>query len=108
MSLDGRTPTWQGQEKRPHVVPKAEVPVRRAEKLKFSDVGPKLRGRQFDSMEGRLSLFGLPDEYRTFLRKYNGGVPDSCTFDWFHRSGGPTRLTTSIDCSVSIPALLTT
>jgi SMI1 / KNR4 family (SUKH-1) len=76
------------KEKRPHVVPQAKTPVRRAEKLRFSEVGPKLRSRQFDIMEGRLTSFGLPDEYRTFLRKYNGGAPDPCTFDWVHPTEG--------------------
>lgn len=42
-------------------------------------------------MEGRLCLFGLPEAYRAFLRKHNGGVPDPNAFRWLHPSDGERR-----------------
>lgn len=55
--------------------------ARRAPRIKFGDTGPALRGTQLSTMEFLL-CDRLPEDYRSFLRRHNGGIPVPSYFIW--------------------------
>lgn len=58
----------------------------KASTVRMESAGPKISAAKFRDAEEVLCGFGfvLPDDYRKFMLKHNGGTPECANFAWKH------------------------